>query len=244
MEETSNSPADELLSLLQKLKVDEDSAKESQNEKESAKPANQECRICLEDIDQESRAGLQCGHSFHLSCIQTWTANRNTCPYCKTIISTIEFDYDKETDKARQSMAVDEPVTDDLSIIHMASTEVTNGVTLEIRGPLPTDESFRIINTSRTQNIQLVHRNGSFLEVPAGQSAFLTPLDHIAVRVGQHHICLRGHVLTVVHDMLAQLEEEEDSDDEDIDWRPTPNRRATRRTARGGRWGRGGRRGR
>ena len=39
------------------------------------------CSICL-DIVHENTARLECDHTFHLSCIESWLNNKNVCPLC------------------------------------------------------------------------------------------------------------------------------------------------------------------
>ena len=41
------------------------------------------CTICLADIEETNITTLPCGHSFHYSCIFTWNAQHNTCPFCR-----------------------------------------------------------------------------------------------------------------------------------------------------------------
>ena len=51
---------------------------------------HKECSICLEPIEEnkEVKKLINCNHSFHKSCINTWSYNNNTCPLCrKHIIS-------------------------------------------------------------------------------------------------------------------------------------------------------------
>jgi hypothetical protein len=42
------------------------------------------CSICIADIEKDSLcAKLQCGHSFHVKCIQTWFKSSIKCPCCR-----------------------------------------------------------------------------------------------------------------------------------------------------------------
>jgi hypothetical protein len=48
------------------------------------------CSICLESLNNNStNTTLQCYHTFHTDCINQW--NNNTCPLCRTNISSTEI---------------------------------------------------------------------------------------------------------------------------------------------------------
>ncbi|XP_074576263.1 RING-H2 finger protein ATL70-like [Curcuma longa] len=44
------------------------------------------CSICLSDFKEGEvlRALTECGHSFHLQCVDPWLRSRPTCPLCRT----------------------------------------------------------------------------------------------------------------------------------------------------------------
>jgi len=44
----------------------------------------EDCGICLDPLGKKY-VKLECKHSFHLECIDTWFRENNTatCPYCK-----------------------------------------------------------------------------------------------------------------------------------------------------------------
>jgi hypothetical protein len=47
-------------------------------------PKHQSCTICLSDYETDDDVIiLKCEHIFHRKCIQRWTLNHNTCPYCR-----------------------------------------------------------------------------------------------------------------------------------------------------------------
>lgn len=50
-------------------------------------PAN-ECAICLSEyVDgEEIRVLPQCGHRFHVSCVDTWLGSHSSCPSCRQIL--------------------------------------------------------------------------------------------------------------------------------------------------------------
>lgn len=46
------------------------------------------CSICLLDIEnyQLDSKTLNCGHKYHMTCINIWLQNNNTCPYCRNVL--------------------------------------------------------------------------------------------------------------------------------------------------------------
>ncbi|KAF3667395.1 RING-H2 finger protein ATL80 [Capsicum annuum] len=51
-------------------------------------PFTAECAICLAEyaVGDEIRVLPQCGHSFHLQCIDTWLGSHSSCPSCRQIL--------------------------------------------------------------------------------------------------------------------------------------------------------------
>ncbi|MCD7463580.1 RING-H2 finger protein atl80 [Datura stramonium] len=51
-------------------------------------PSTAECAICLAEyaVGDEIRVLPQCGHSFHLQCIDTWLGSHSSCPSCRQIL--------------------------------------------------------------------------------------------------------------------------------------------------------------
>ncbi|CAH2036692.1 unnamed protein product [Thlaspi arvense] len=47
-----------------------------------------ECAICLTEFSagDELRVLPQCGHGFHVSCIDTWLGSHSSCPSCRQIL--------------------------------------------------------------------------------------------------------------------------------------------------------------
>jgi len=43
----------------------------------------EECCICLEELNSMPLRILQCGHKFHRECVDIWLEKYNTCPYCR-----------------------------------------------------------------------------------------------------------------------------------------------------------------
>ena len=43
------------------------------------------CSICLEGILENNNMDLDCRHSFHADCVNTWFSGYNTCPNCRSI---------------------------------------------------------------------------------------------------------------------------------------------------------------
>lgn len=52
-----------------------------------------ECVICLgEYVDgDEIRVLPQCGHGFHVGCIDTWLSSHSSCPWCRQILVSSKF---------------------------------------------------------------------------------------------------------------------------------------------------------
>ncbi|KMT19236.1 hypothetical protein BVRB_1g014180 [Beta vulgaris subsp. vulgaris] len=48
-----------------------------------------DCAICLSDFSagEEIRVLPQCGHGFHVSCIDTWLGSHSSCPSCRQILA-------------------------------------------------------------------------------------------------------------------------------------------------------------
>jgi hypothetical protein len=52
--------------------------------------AKKDCAICRESYQlAEKRTILPCMHDYHSTCINTWLADHNTCPFCKKNISKL-----------------------------------------------------------------------------------------------------------------------------------------------------------
>ncbi|KAK8955818.1 RING-H2 finger protein ATL44 [Platanthera guangdongensis] len=47
-----------------------------------------ECPICLAEFSQgeEIRILPQCGHEFHVRCVDTWLRSHSSCPFCRRIL--------------------------------------------------------------------------------------------------------------------------------------------------------------
>ncbi|GAV86191.1 zf-RING_2 domain-containing protein [Cephalotus follicularis] len=47
-----------------------------------------DCAICLSDFVEgdEMRVLPQCGHGFHLGCVDTWLGSHSSCPSCRQLI--------------------------------------------------------------------------------------------------------------------------------------------------------------
>ncbi|OIS98596.1 putative e3 ubiquitin-protein ligase hip1 [Nicotiana attenuata] len=42
------------------------------------------CAICLCEYEDEDTIGkLQCGHEFHVGCVNKWLQQKNACPFCR-----------------------------------------------------------------------------------------------------------------------------------------------------------------
>ncbi|KZV21835.1 hypothetical protein F511_13638 [Dorcoceras hygrometricum] len=49
-----------------------------------------QCTICLSEYQEKEvlRIMPSCGHSFHLSCIDTWLRKQSTCPVCRLSVQS------------------------------------------------------------------------------------------------------------------------------------------------------------
>ncbi|XP_010512806.1 PREDICTED: RING-H2 finger protein ATL64-like [Camelina sativa] len=76
----SASPGDQALdpAVLEKIPIFVYCSSNSKVEKE-------ECAVCLSEFEEEEEGRIlpKCGHSFHVSCIDTWFRSRSTCPLCR-----------------------------------------------------------------------------------------------------------------------------------------------------------------
>ena len=50
------------------------------------------CSICYNDFGDDVHTTL-CGHKFCADCIHKWTTTHDTCPYCRTVIVKILYQY-------------------------------------------------------------------------------------------------------------------------------------------------------
>lgn len=55
--------------------------------KERQPPEEFLCPICLGENTDEDITSIECGHSYHISCIREWNRVRNTCPMCIKILT-------------------------------------------------------------------------------------------------------------------------------------------------------------
>ncbi|KAL3639835.1 hypothetical protein CASFOL_014803 [Castilleja foliolosa] len=73
-----------------KKKVLKSLPKQTVGEDELADQAEKhsECAICLAEFaaGDEIRVLPQCGHSFHVGCIDTWLKSHSSCPSCRAIL--------------------------------------------------------------------------------------------------------------------------------------------------------------
>lgn len=67
---------------------------ECHNNEDESKPLltdlenqDNECVICLEDMNEITSRTLTCGHIFHSDCIDSWNHIQVNCPICRTITS-------------------------------------------------------------------------------------------------------------------------------------------------------------
>lgn len=71
---------DEISQCLRKIKL----SMLSDQSPHSSGQLDGKCIICQEEYEADDEMGrLNCGHFFHLQCIQQWLAHKNACPFCK-----------------------------------------------------------------------------------------------------------------------------------------------------------------
>lgn len=58
-----------------------------------------ECAVCLSELadGEEVRLLPKCEHGFHLECIDMWFHSNNTCPLCRSLVSSGEDTTDSQT---------------------------------------------------------------------------------------------------------------------------------------------------
>lgn len=60
-----------------------------------------ECAICMEQsTPRDKMARLVCTHAFHCACLQTWLAEKHTCPLCRHDLRTERDTGVREADEA------------------------------------------------------------------------------------------------------------------------------------------------
>lgn len=131
----------------------------------SAAPAERarerQCVICFDDVDDQVRASLEpCGHVYHLNCVDQWTADHDTCSYCRDAatkvlaVRRVDGLYEQSRDIAPAPAFTAE----------LSGVLVTPGVTLSNLSPLPFYE------ISSTLDTPIVYADGGYLhEISAQQ---------------------------------------------------------------------------
>lgn len=51
-----------------------------------------ECVVCLSELEESDEVIVlpQCGHYFHMECIDMWLRSHSNCPICRTTIDVVE----------------------------------------------------------------------------------------------------------------------------------------------------------
>ncbi|XVF05570.1 hypothetical protein REPUB_Repub05bG0183800 [Reevesia pubescens] len=65
--------------------------KENKEEEERPGLRNTECAVCLGEFEEGEwlRNLPNCGHAFHISCIDTWFQSHSSCPLCRSSVSDL-----------------------------------------------------------------------------------------------------------------------------------------------------------
>lgn len=108
--------------------------------KESGAAARAECAVCLAELadGDEARELPNCGHLFHLQCVDAWLRTRTTCPLCR---AGAEVPGDDEKAQSSSSVAATEPA---------APLGAAGGslLVLTVRGGSPCTEKDARVSTS------------------------------------------------------------------------------------------------
>ena len=78
--------------VVEKLQQEQEKIKDIYISDESASDEEDECHICLASLDEELEVLEGCGHIFHVSCISSWVARKESekisasCPKCRAAI--------------------------------------------------------------------------------------------------------------------------------------------------------------
>lgn len=54
---------------------------------------DENCPICFEEINHKNSKKLQCGHLFHVDCLDKWFEKNYTCPMCRTEVEEVKQIY-------------------------------------------------------------------------------------------------------------------------------------------------------
>lgn len=69
------------------------------------KKEENECSICLENIEEDSKKIVKCGHMFHTECISKWLEAHDKCPLCiQTIIEVEVEEKNKEPENVTETV--------------------------------------------------------------------------------------------------------------------------------------------
>ncbi|XWS42250.1 hypothetical protein CRYUN_Cryun17cG0152100 [Craigia yunnanensis] len=77
---------------------------------DTAKFASMDCAICLVEFAEgdEIRVLPQCGHGFHVGCVDTWLTSNSSCPSCRQILVVARCHKCGQFPAARTGSAVSE----------------------------------------------------------------------------------------------------------------------------------------
>ncbi|KAI1305257.1 hypothetical protein HDE_01402 [Halotydeus destructor] len=143
---------------------------------------SEECVVCFCSLERETKVSLEpCGHLYCRPCADNWTQERNSCSYCRQVVTEMSFDFDQDG-QARESKAIAAPEPEEEVRSTFAMVRVARGVFLTRLVPQP---HYELYNGSTTNEIEVVSPNGAVVHLPPGQVHCLPVDSHprVVVRV-------------------------------------------------------------
>ena len=62
------------------------------------------CSICFEEVMEDDKSVLECGHPFHSKCLVSWLWNSQTCPSCRACPAQSQTQGDQDMASAAQTL--------------------------------------------------------------------------------------------------------------------------------------------
>lgn len=83
-----------------------------------------ECSVCLSAVAEEAKVRLlpNCGHVFHVDCIDLWLGSHTTCPLCRAEVEprvvVVDDDQPEQSGDSAQLQQPTAPPVDEMSLLH------------------------------------------------------------------------------------------------------------------------------